>query len=83
MSTTLHQQLLLLGLLAGLAASVTVHGLPTVGVQLVGFAEPGAINSTAGKVCAQLGPWALVELGETSTNLTALTGNLLQHTMLV
>jgi hypothetical protein len=47
------QQLLLLGLLAVLTASASVHGQSTVGLQLVGFSQPDAAIGAADKVRAQ------------------------------
>jgi hypothetical protein len=46
----MHQQLLLLGLLVGCAFAVSVQGMPTVGLQLVGYSEPDAISSTIHQV---------------------------------
>lgn len=45
-----RQQLLLLGLLAGLAASTAVYGAPTMGLQMVGYAAPDTISSATEKV---------------------------------
>jgi hypothetical protein len=45
-----HQQLLLLGLLAGCTFAVSAQGQSIVGLQLVGYSEPDAISSTIRQV---------------------------------